>query len=81
MDLRYWNVIREGGNVWATYQVYPGYIYDPLISCLANNPKELDSLCSSVLSKTWGNQEMADELREVVESLEQKSLARSTYGD
>lgn len=69
MNLRYWDVIREGSQVWATYQVCPGYVYDPLVSCLVNNPKELDGLCASVASKNWGGQAMADELREIVEFL------------
>ena len=80
MNLRYWDIIREGSNVWATYEVCPGYVYDPLVSCLVNNPKGLDGLCSSVLSKAWGNQEMADELKEIVESLGPKEITRSTHG-
>lgn len=72
MNLTHWDVIKEGGNVWATYEIGPGCIYDPLVSCLVNNPSELDGLCESVESKTWGNKAMADELREIVESLKSK---------
>lgn len=69
MDLKYWSVIREGSNVWALHEVCPGYIYDPLISCLTNNPAELDFLCQSITKKRWGNQDMADELREIVKAI------------
>lgn len=69
MNLSYWDVIREGSNVWVTYEINPGCIYDPLVSCLVNNPEELDGLCASVASKNWGCQAMADELREIVNSL------------
>ena len=74
MNLQYWDVIREGSEVWAIYEVCPGYVYDPLVSCLTNNPKELNGLCASVARKHWGNQAMADELRAIVESLKPKSV-------
>lgn len=69
INLQYWDVIREGSEVWVTYEVCSGYVYDPLVSCLVNNPKELNGLCASVASKNWGSQAMADELREIVDGL------------
>ena len=75
-DLQYWDIIREGSEVRVTYEDCPGYVYDPLVSCLVNNPKELDGLCASVARKNWGNQAMADELRAIVESLKPKSASR-----